>query len=455
MNSLKKSLLVALTLINVATFAQPGELIDKVIGIVGDETALYSDLQKKILQASQGGMIMDQKAECFLLEEVLYEDLLLHYAKTDSVEVGEDQVEGELSRRVEWFSMQMGGMDKVEEFYGKTINEIKEEFRAEIRDQMLIRSMQSTITENLNVIPADVEEYFARIPEDSLPFINSEVEFAHIVRKPPISAAEKKRVRKRLEGFREDIVTGKKQFCVLAELYSQDPGSKDNCGELGLVPKGVMVPKFDAVALGLQEGEVSQVFETDFGFHLMELLEKRGEQYNARHILIQPVIGPDDLLKSKHFLDDLRTRILKDSISFAKAAIEFSQDDESKNNNGLVLDPNTNSTKFDMSAVDPQVFFSIDKMKVGDVSEPVIMQNQDGTRSYRLIKLISRSEPHVADLTRDWQLINNAASNIKRSEMINNWVGRKVKGTYVRLDEKYLTCSFDHDWVKASEKNSH
>lgn len=438
--------LLALSCLAMSAKAQPGELIDKVIAVVGNETVLYSDLQKRVVQASSQGMQVGKDANCFLLEEVMHEELLLHHAKLDSLEVGDEMVESELERRIQWFAQQMGGVQEVEKFYEKSITEIKAEFRGEIEEQLLIRNMQSTIAEDLNVIPADVEAYFARIPTDSLPYINSEVEFAHIVRKPPVSKAEEYRVRKRLQGFRDAIANGTKQFCVLAELYSMDPGSKENCGELGMVPKGVMVPEFDAVALGLQEGELSQVFKTDYGFHIMELLEKRGEQYNARHILIQPQIGPRDLQRSKNFLDSLRTLIILDSLSFEKAAVEFSEDEESRNNNGVVLDPNSNSTRFDVSQIDPQVFFSVDKMKVGEISEPVIMQNPDGTKSYRIIKLLSRSEPHRADLRRDWQLITNAASNVKRSEMVNDWVTRKLQTTFVRLDQDYHTCSFKNNW---------
>ena len=434
--------------------AQEGELVDKVLGVIGNEILLYSDLQKRVLQARSQGMEMSDQAECFILEEVLYEELMLHHSKVDSVEVSEEMVEGELNRRIQWFASQMGGVEKVEEFYEKSITEIKAEFRPDIEDQLRIRAMQAKITEDVRVIPADVQSYFDRIPEDSLPFINSEIEFAHIVKKPPVSEAEKRRVRKRLQEFRKAVQSGDKDFCVLAELYSEDPGSKSNCGELGMVPKGVMVPEFDAVALSLQEGQLSEVFETDFGFHLMELLEKRGEQYNARHILLQPKLGPEDLLKSKRFLDSLLVDILKGDITFEKAATEYSEDDESKNNNGLVLDINTNSTKFDMSQVDPQVFFTIDKMEVGEISDPVIMQNPDGSRSYRLIKLVSRSEPHVADLKQDWQLISTATENVKRSEVINDWVGRHVKSTYIRLDKEYETCAFDHDWAGIEKKDS-
>lgn len=433
---------------------QKGELIDKVLAVVGNEIVLYSDLQKRVLQAKSQGLEMTENAECFIMEEVLYEELMLHHAKVDSVDVSEDMVEGELNRRIDWFASQMGGVEKVEEFYDKSIGEIKAEFRPEIEDQLRIRSMQSTITEDVRVIPADVEAYFHRIPDDSLPFINSEIQFAHIVKEPPVSKAEKRRVRKRLETFRKDIISGDKDFCVLAELYSEDPGSKSNCGELGMVPKGVMVPEFDAVALGMQEGGVSEVFETDYGFHLMELLEKRGEQYNARHILLQPKLGPQDLLKAKRFLDSVLVLINTGETSFEKAAVEFSDDEESKNNNGLVIDPNTNSTKFDMSQVDPQVFFTIDKMTVGQISEPVIMQNPDGSRAYRVINLVSRSEPHVADLKRDWQLISNATQNVKSSEAINEWISRHVNSTFIRLDNEYETCPFDHDWAGIEESKS-
>lgn len=428
--------------------AQPTALsIDRIIAVVGREAVLYSDLVVRVEQAKQGGGQSGRALECDLLEDVLYEKLLLEQAKLDSVESDDGQVNAELDRRIRYFVQQIGSEKKLEEFYGKSIAEIKADFRQQVKDQLMVQQMQQRITADVNITPREVKRFYERIPEDSIPFISAEVEHAVILRVPKPSEEEDRRVRRRMEEFREAVANGTKEFCTVAILYSEDPGSAKECGELGMVPPGVMVPEFDAVAASLKEGEVSQVFKTQYGWHFMQLIERRGEQYNARHVLMRPVVSPADLAGARNLLDSLRSEILAGRLSFEKAASEYSDDEESRGQNGLVIEPNDNSTRWAIGELDQQTFFVLDKLKPGEVGEPQLVVQPDGMKAYRLIKLISRSEPHRANLKDDYRLIQQAAEGKQRSELIDRWINEHIGAIYVRLDEDHLSCPFKYTWV--------
>lgn len=431
---------------------QQGLLIDRIIAVVGTEVVLFSDLQGRLDQARQAGMRITDELTCEEFEDLLYEKLLLDQARLDSVTVDDAQVEAELDRRVRYFVSQLGSEQKLEEFYGKTITEIKADFREQVKDQLLVQTMQQSVTADVRVTPRDVERFFKGIPEDSIPFINAEVEYAQILRIPKASEEEDRRVRRRLEEFRESVVTGDKDFCTVAVLYSEDPGSAANCGELGLVPTGVMVPEFDAVAMSLKEGEVSQVFSTQFGYHFMQLIDRRGEQYNARHVLMRPQVDNDDLNRERRFLDSIATGVRAGSIDFAKAATEHSDDEDSKGTNGLVIEPNSNSARWAMGALEQQTFFVVDKLNPGDISQPQLITMPDGSKAYRLIRLILRTEPHRAELKRDYRIIQQAAEADIRAKAVQKWTREKVAATYVKIFEAYSTCRFQHGWGDTAGK---
>lgn len=444
-------LVAALLLCSVPLQAQPpqSQLIDRIVAVVGDEAVLYSDLAQRLEQARQGGERVNEGATCTQLEDMLYEKLLIDQGRIDSVQVDEAQVQAELDRRIRYFVSQLGSEEKLEEFYGKTITEIKSEFHDQIADQLMVQQMQQTVVGDVRVTPREVQRFFDRIPPDSIPLINAEVEFAQIVRIPKPTEEEERRVRRKLEEFRADIVSGKKDFCVLAMLYSEDPGSKDNCGELGLVPQGVMVPEFDAVALSLKEGEVSQVFKTQYGYHLMKMLERRGEQYNASHILIKPQIGDNDLQEARTFLDSIAAEVRLGKIDFGEAASQFSDDDESKANHGVVIEPNSNSGRWAMGDLDQQDFFVIDKLKLGEISDPVSYALPDGSRAYRIIRLAVRTEPHRASIKTDYQLLQQAAEGEFKQKAVDDWVKEKAQETHVHVIDTYSTCPFRYPWLGA------
>jgi len=268
-----------------------------------------------------------------------------------------------------------------------------------------------------------------------------------VLRIPEPSEEEDRRTRQRLEGFRESVLSGDKDFCTLAILYSQDPGSASDCGELGMVPTGVMVPEFDAVALSLKDGEVSQVFRTEFGYHFMQMVERRGEQFNARHILLQPQVTSQDLERERRLLDSLATLVRDGRVGMSELAAEYSDDEASKSNNGLVVDPVSNSQRWPMNELDRETALVIDALSPGEVAQPQLVVLPDGKKAYRIIRLRSRSEPHVADLERDYRMILQAAEASRRADEVDGWVREKVGTTYVRIDPRFASCSFRNAWT--------
>lgn len=438
-----------LLLAPIATFGQKEAiLIDRIIAVVGREAVLHSELTTRTEQARQNGAPVGRDARCGQLEDLLYEKLLIEQGRIDSVVIDEAQVDAELDRRIRYFAGQLGGESKLEEFYGKTITEIRAEFREQVEDQLMVQNMQQKVTADIRITPREVQRFFERIPADSVPLINAEVEYAMILRIPKASEAEERRVRRRIEEFRESVQKGEKDMCTIAILYSEDPASAKECGELGLVPLGTMVPEFDAVAMSLKEGEVSQVFKTQYGYHFMQMIERRGEHYNARHVLMRPQVGSAELQSDRFLLDSLAKAIREEKTTFGAAAMKYSDDEESKGTNGVVIEPSNNSARWDMGALDQQTFFVLDKLKVGEVSEPQLVVMPDATKAYRILTLLVRSAPHRANLKDDYRMIQQAAEGEKRSKAVDQWVKDHVDATHVRLNEEYATCPFKHGWNK-------
>ncbi|MGE0637571.1 MAG: peptidylprolyl isomerase [Bacteroidia bacterium] len=446
---MKKLNLILLTfsLSLLTSLAQP---VDKIIAVVGSNIIMMSDVEAQYLQILGQGYAEDPTIKCDLLEELLFQKLLVNQARLDSVEVSDDQVEEELDRRLRYFIGQIGSEEKLEAYYKKSIVEIKDDFRELIRDQLLGQNMQYKITGEVKVTPAEVRDYFSKIPSDSLPYINVELEIGRIVKKPIISKKEKDVAKARAEELRQRILDGAK-FETMAKLYSEDPGSAEKGGELGFFGRGNMVPEFEALAFSLQGKEISEVFETEYGFHFLQVIERRGEQVNARHILITPKTSEGDLTGSKILLDSIYDLLMKDSLTFAEAAEKFSDDEADKNNGGIVTNPQTGSTRFEMdqlSSIDPTLFLTIDKLQVGEFSKPIITSAADGKQAYSIILLKSRTEPHKANLRDDYQKIQTAASTMKESNLVREWIEKKIATTYVRIDDAYLNCDYNNPWVK-------
>ncbi|HKK39392.1 MAG TPA: peptidylprolyl isomerase [Cryomorphaceae bacterium] len=377
---------------------------------------------------------------------------MLNQAKVDSLEVTDDMVEGQLNRRMDVFIRQIGSVEALEDYYGKSMSEIREDFFEVLKDQLLVQRMESEISADINVTPSDVQEFFNEIPKDSLPYVNASVQMAQIVKYPEVSTAEKERVRSRLMEFKEQVETGQEEFETLAALYSDDPGSAAKGGSLGMQSRGTWVPEFDAVAFNLEEGQISTPFKTDYGFHIMQLLERRGEMYDANHILLIPELSADGLNKARTDLDSIRTLVVRDSVSFALAANKYSDDERTKNQNGSLVNEASGSTIFEMDDLDPTLFPVIDTMEVGMVSKPFYFQTRANEKGYRIIKLLNRTEPHRANLTDDYQSLQNMATERLRAQAMDKWVRERIEEAFVKIDEKYRDCAFGYPWIEEEDE---
>jgi peptidyl-prolyl cis-trans isomerase SurA len=425
--------------------AQP-QIIDEIVAVVGDEIILYSDvqLQKNQIKAQgYSGTITD----CQVLEEILFEKIMLNQAKVDSIEVSDDMVNGELQKRIAVFVRQIGSEKALEEYYGKSMEEIREEFFEALKDQLLVQRMEGEISSELNITPSDVQAFYHSIDPDSLPFISASVEMAMIAKFPKPTVEETELVRSRLRDFKQQAETGKNDFETLAVLYSDDPGSAAKGGALGMKPRGTWVPEFDAVAFGLEEGQISAPFKTDYGFHIMKMNERRGEMYDANHILIVPKIESRQLIEAKVELDSVRVLVVRDSISFAFAANKYSDDERTKNSNGAMVNPATGSTIYQMDELDPSLFLTIDTLEIGEVSQPIFFQSDNREKGYRLIMLTERTEPHRANLTDDYQTLQAMATEKFRVERMDSWIRDRIKETFIKINKDYADCSFGYPWL--------
>jgi peptidyl-prolyl cis-trans isomerase SurA len=350
----------------------------------------------------------------------------------DSLEVNEVQVEAELDRRLGTFIQQFGSQEKLEQYYGKTLTEIKDELRDVVGEQMLAQQVQQSIVADVTVTPSEIRSFYRSIPKDSLPLIKTEYKIAEIVKMPPVNIEEKLRVKEQLLDLRKRILKGE-SFSTLAVLYSQDPGSASKGGELGFYGRGQLYHEFKAVAYKLKEGEISNVVETEAGYHIIQLIERKGDYVNVRHILLIPKVSPSDLLKARTLLDSVAQLIRADSITFERA-VELYSDGEDKNSGGLLINPYTGSTTFEAEQLEPQVSFVIEKMEVGDISNPVPMKTEKQKDAYRIIKLLEKTQPHRANLKTDYPRIQEWALADKKGKAIDKMDQQQSKTNLCKGD---------------------
>ena len=426
--------------------AQPEQIIDQVEAVIGGKTLLKSEIESQYQQIIAQGNEANPNLRCRIIDQLLINKLLLNQALLDSIEVTDSQVEGELDRRIGFMVNQIGSEARLEEYYEKSIPEIRDEFKPLIKEQLLIQMMQGKVTKNITVSPADVRNFFNSIPSDSLPFINAEMEYAQIVINVPVSSAEKARIREKLEGYRKRVLNGE-DFATLAILYSQD-GSSKNGGELGFVNRGELVPEFEASAFKLRKGEVSEIVESKFGFHIIQLIERRGEQINVRHILLKPSFGTTEINETFAKADSIYKAIKSDSLTFSEAAQRFSDDGDSRYNGGNVINQKNGTTRFETDEVDPTVFFQLEKMNTGEVSSPIQSLSAEGNTAFRILYLKTRTKPHKADLSTDYQRIQEATMTEKESKALNDWVKKKKTTTFVQVSEDFKTCDNLSQWFE-------
>jgi len=444
---MKKITILLISLLSVIHIkAQDEQLIDGIMGVVGSKIILHSDIETLVLQAKQNGSELGNEPECTLFQDLMFQALLINQAEVDSLEVSAEQVNADLENRIRYFEKQIGGRKKLEAYYGKSIEDIKAEFYSTIEDRMKAERMKQKITSAINITPSQVKVFYNKLPKDSIPLIGSKIEVAHITKNAKVSDEVKKATKEKLKKYRTEILKGERTFASTAVFYSNDPGTKGDGGEFDWVARGTFVPEFDRVAFTMKEGDVSEVFETDYGFHILELFERRGNnEYRGRHILLIPEVSANQLAKAKSFLDSIHTLIKNGTYTFEEAAAKFSEDKETKNSGGLIYNQQTASSLFEINQLDKQLFMVVDGLKVGEMSKPVAGQSRDG-KFYQIVKLKSQSKPHKANLKDDYQLIVRYATNDAKAAAMNKWIKEKTKSTYIKVDKKFVLCSFMKDW---------
>ena len=423
------------------------KVIDQIIGTVGNNYILKSDIEGQFAQLEKTAN-NEVDLKCTILEGLLYQSLLLHRAEIDSVTITDKEVDSQIDRKIKMFIQQAGTEKRLEESIGKTIPEIKLLLRESLKKQLLAEKMMDKLTGSLKVTPSEVRQFFKEFPIDSIPIINEEIEYEQIVLYPTITEKEKLAVKAKLNELRDRILKGDK-FSTLAVLYSEDAQSATKGGELGFLGRGDLVPEFSAVAFKLKDGEVSKIIETEFGFHIIQLIERRGEQINVRHILISPKIDPVSAVTCRSKLDSLSKVIKADSIKFNKAAEKYSQDNDTRSNGGLAVNPYNNNSRFDSEQLDGTTSYWIKKLRVGEISSPFEFTDEKAKKCYKILKLKAKYPAHKANLTDDYQKIQEIALAKKKQGIMNEWIEKEQKITYIHIDNSYQNCNFNYKgWIK-------
>ena len=436
--------LIVLFISQISCFGQ--QSIDKVIAVVGEKQILYSEIQSQKLQMLQQGMNQDENIDCYLLDEFMLQQLLIHQAEIDSIEVTEDMVKSELDQRIQYFSAQIGGAEALEEYYGKSIQEIKEEFFIQIENKMKAQKMQQEITGKISVSPREVKDYFNEIPIDSIPSINSKVKISQLVIAPSISFKQKQNTKEKLSKIRNRIISNEISFGVAAEFYSNDPGSKANGGNFGWVDRGDFVPEFDAIAFNIPINTISEVFESPFGYHILRVEKRRGEQYYGSHILIKNEINERDLLEIKDKLQSIVNEVKKDNISW-KQAIKKHSTFEGNTGDGIIYNESAGDMFWDMKNIDKSLFVGINNIEVGEYSIPQYYEDAKGNAGYRVLKLEEQTTPHLANLNEDYEFIQKYALNQKQIFEMDKWISKTAKTTYIKIDPTYGRCEIQSKWI--------
>lgn len=416
-----------------------GFVADKIIAKVDNYILLNSEFEGAYQNYLSNGGRASEQARCGIFSQLVVNKLLVAKAEIDSVIVTDLEVDANTDQRMNMILQNSGNSpEQLERAYGKTLEQIKLDLRDQIREQMLGGAMQRKITKGLNVTPAEVKRFYAQIPVDSLPFYSADVEVAQIVKKAQVSDAQKLETKRKLSELRQRILDGE-DFNELARKYSEDPSAQYNGGEMGYVGRGAMVPQFEATAFRIKEGEISQPFESPFGFHIMQLIDRRGNEYNSRHILISAVPSKEDLERAERYLDSLRLAIMSDSTTFEEAAKKYSDDQRTKGFGGYFTDEDGGS-RISVKDMDPIVYFNIDTMKVGNISRPTVYRTDDGKDAVRILYFKERLLPHQANLKDDWHRIQAAALAEKRDKMLSKWFEKARHDVFIKLDPAFDSC---------------
>lgn len=442
--------LAALMLFTGAVYGQDN-VIDEVVWIVGDDAILKSDVEEARLSAQYEGRKFDGDPYCVIPEELAVQKLYLHQAALDSIEVAESEVIQRVEAQTDYFIRVIGSREKMEEYFNKTSTQIRESMRENIRDGLMMQKMQQKLVGEIKVTPSEVRRYFKDLPPDSIPYIPTQVEVQIVVLQPKIPIEEIEDVKRRLREFTERVNSGESDFSTLALLYSEDKGSSLRGGELGFMGRGQLVSEYANVAFNLQDSKkVSKIVETEFGFHIIQLIEKRGDRLNSRHILLKPQASPEDVSNAIQRLDSIADDIRTGKFTFEDAALHISQDKDTRNNHGLLPNPETGTSRFEMQELPQEVAKVVDTMNVGEISKAFSMiREKDGKEICVIVKLKSKINGHKATISDDYQSLKDIVLDKRREELLQKWILEKQKHTYVRINENWSKCDFKYPgWVK-------
>lgn len=427
-------------------------VVDEVIWVVGDEAILKSDVEEARLQAEQEGAKWNGDPDCVIPEQIAVQKLFLHQAAIDSIEVTESEIMQEVEAQISYWTQMVGSKEKLEEYKKQSIAQMRNELHDTMRDRKMAEEMRKALVKDISVTPAEVRRFFKNLPEDSIPFVPTEVEVQIITQTPKIEQEEINRVKDQLREFTDRVTKGETQFSTLARLYSEDPGSARQGGELGYTGRGTLDPAFANVAFNLTDPQkVSKIVESEFGFHIIQLIDKRGDKINCRHILIKPQVSDSSITKSLARLDSIRTDILNDKFTFDEGASYISDDKDTRANKGLMANVKdmSRTSRFKMDELPPEVARAIDTLKIGGISAPFQMINARGKTMCAIAKLKNRVEGHKATITEDFQVMKAVVENKRRMEKLHQWVCDKIKATYVRINDRYRDCKFEYQgWIR-------
>ena len=429
--------------------AQQRMVIDKIVAIVGENTILESDVMMQYDQMRRQGMVAPGYASrCKILEDIMVQKLLLHQARLDSLQVDAGEVERQLDARLQRFIQMVGSKEALERYYQKSILEIKDDLREGVREQLLAGMEQENIIKDVTITPGEVRAYYRKLPKDSLPIIPEQYVIQQIQINPPYSEEAKIAARQKLLDLRKRILEGER-FSTLAILYSEDPGTARRGGELGFTAKTDLDKDFARVAFSLKKGQVSQIVESRFGYHIIQLIERRGDMINVRHILIKPKLSAEAIRRANELLDSIARQIRIDSLSFERAALLYSEDEHTRTTGGLVLNPMTGEPRFDMSQFDKRTGQIVAKLKEGEISDPFQYVDEAGNTVFKIIRLKKIIPAHRANLELDYEMLANKAKLEKQKKVFDEWIEDKLRNTYVRVDEEYRHCHFQYPgWLK-------
>lgn len=429
-------------------------IVDEVIWVVGDEPILKSDVEAMRLQAEAEGNRFKGNPDCTIPEQIAVQKLFLHQAAIDSIEVTESEVMQGIDNQIERWVQMVGSQEKLEEYQNKTMAQIRNDIHDEYKNTLMVQQMRQKLVEDVTVTPSDVRNYFKDVSEDSIPFVPTEVEVEIITLQPRISMEETNRVKDKLREYTDRVNKGETTFATLARFYSEDPGSARKGGELGYMGRGMLDPAFANVAFNLTDPKkVSKIVESEFGFHIIQLIDKRGDRVNCRHILLKPQVSAEAIEQVKERLDSIGDDIRGGKFSFEEGATFISDDKETRNNHGLMsyFDRETDvlSSRIQMKNLAPEVARAVDTLKVGEVSKAFTMINDKGKLVGAIVKLRNRIESHKATITEDFQVLKNVVLAKRREDVLREWLSDKIKHTYVRMNDRYKDCEFEYQgWIK-------